>query len=101
MGLLGWLFVVLAAVFSAFFCALWSLRHCWHTPPGAEDLVLRTQLISQALFVGGTLGALLNSLLWMWRKKNTLADAMVCAAFALFFFTVYCQMEAEPRKKEE
>lgn len=101
MGLLGWLFVILAAAFSAFLCALWSLRHGWHTPQGAEDLVLRTQLVSQAVPMGGALGALFNTMLWMWRQENTLADAMVCSAFTLFFYTVYCQMGVENRKKEE
>lgn len=96
---LQWPFVILAAAFSAFLCTLWSLRHGWHTPQGAEDLVLRTQLISQAMPVGGVMGAVLNAMLWIWRGENTLADAMVCASFALLFYTVYSQMGSSAKEE--
>lgn len=101
---MGPVLVILSAALSALLCTLWSLGDGWTNPQGAEDLVLRTQLISQGVRVGGFLGAVLNSILWLWRGENTLADAMVSASFGFLFYSVYCQMgpqDSQAADKEE
>lgn len=101
---MGPVLVILSAALSALLCTLWSLGDGWTNPQGAEDLVLRTQLISQGVRVGGFLGAVLNSILWLWRGENTLADAMVSASFGFLFYSVYCQMgpqDSQAANKEE
>lgn len=98
---MGPVLVILSAALSALFCTLWSLGTGWSAVQGAEELVLRTQLVSQGVRVGAFLGAVLNSILWVWRGENTLADAMVSASFALLFYVVYCQMGQPPRETKE
>ena len=95
------LFVLIAAALSALFCSLWTLHLTWHKPQSGESLMLQTQLISQSMWLGGLLGAVFDTMIWMANGDNTLADAMVAAAFSLMVYCIYVQMGTEKIDKEE
>jgi hypothetical protein len=60
---------------------------------GPEELVLHLQLITQAVKLGGFLGAVLSGFfqLW-WMDTGNWVDAVVCGAFGCLFYAVICEM---------